>query len=127
MEEADFEEIFTGRSGKRIETRPIRVTNELLDLLSENQREVMVMVQKNSDNIQRLNDNVTTLTEGILKIEEKFDYVQMKEDLKSVKLELKKCLEAQKDISKSNFNIEKDYSAIKAKLSKVYGREFFKH
>ena len=101
MEEARFEEILTERSGTRTkETRPIGVTNKLIDLLSENQREVMVMVQKNSDSIQRLNDNVTTLTEGILKIEEKFDFVEMQEDLKSVKLELKKSLQAQKNISK---------------------------
>ena len=83
------------------------------------------MVQWNSDKTQRLNDNFTTLTEGMVKIEEKFDYDKINEDLKSLKLELKKSLQAQKYISKSNFNIEKDYSAIKAKLSKIYGKEFF--
>ena len=122
MEEARFEEILTERSGTRTkETRPIGVTNKLIDLLSENQREVMVMVQRNSDNIHQLKENVTTLTEGIQKIEEKFDY----DDFMSLKLEFKKSLQAQKDIIKSNLNIEKDYSAVKAKLSTVYGREFF--
>lgn len=122
MDEAGLEEILTECSGRRIkQTKLIGVTNERLDLLSENQREVMVMVQKNSDNIQRLNDNLRKLTEGILKIEEKYDF----DDLKSLKLELKKTLQAQKDIIKSNFNIEKNYSAIQAKLTKVYGREFF--
>ena len=122
MDEAGLEEISSECSGGTIkQTKPIGVTNERLDLLGENQREVIVMVQKNSDNIQRLNDNVTTLTEGILKIEEKYDY----DDLKSLKLELKKSLQVQKDIIRSNFSIEKNYSAIKAKLTKVYGRQFF--
>ena len=122
MKQAGVEDILTKRSGREtMETKPIRATNEFLDLLSENHRQVMVMVQKNSDNIQRLNDNVTILTEGMMKNEEKFDI----DDLKSLKLELKKSLQAQKDIIISNLNIEKDYSAVKAKLSKVYGREFF--
>ena len=127
MEQAGVEEIFTERSAREMkETQWIGATNELLDLLSENKREVMTMVQGYSNNIQRLNDNVTMLKEDIMKIEEKFDNIQIHEDLRSLKLDLEKTLKAQKDISKSKCNIEKDYSAIKAKLSKVYGNEFFK-
>ena len=126
MEEAGAEEIFTDHPELRTgEANVIGATYDSLDLSNEKSREMMAIMQRNSDNIRRLNDILTSLTESILNNEEKFDHVQMQEDLKSLRLELKKSLEAQKDISKSNLNIEKDYSAIKAKLSKVYGREFF--
>ena len=122
MKEDGVEEILTEHSQRRTkETKPIGASNESFDLLNETQGELMAMVQGNSDNIRPLNDNVATLTEGILKIEEKFD----NDELKSLKLELKKSLKAQKDIIKSNLKIGKDYTAVKAKLTKVYGREFF--
>ena len=81
----------------------------------------MTMVQGNFESIEQMKNDILTLKKDWLKIKESQD----DEDLNLLKLEKKNSLQIQKDTIRSCQNIEKDYSAIKAKLSKVYGKEFF--
>ena len=93
------------------------------------------MLQRNTDNTEQLNNDLTNLKKDV---QVKFDDMKQKiddmqnlkknvmgpkekepdEDMTSLVMELKSCF-------KSFRNIEKDNSAIKEKLYKVYGRSFF--
>ena len=87
----------------------------------------MTIVQGNYDNIEQLKDDFTNLKTDM---QGKFDDMQIlrenmvelkekvpDEDMTSLVQELKDCI-------KSNQSIERDYSAIKEKVYKVYGRNF---
>ena len=108
-------------------TTRIRATNEPFEKLNGNPIKVMALLQGNSDNIEQLKgdlanlkkdmqrkfDDVQTLRENMDELKEKV----LEEDKTSLVHELKNCI-------KSNRSIEKDISAIKVKLYKVYGKNF---
>ena len=87
----------------------------------------MTILEGNSNKIEKLTDDLTdlktnmqgkfgdmqTLRENMVELKEKVP----DEDMTSLAQELKNCI-------KSNQSIEKDYSAIKEKLYKVYGKNF---
>ena len=66
------------------------------------------------DDMKQMNDDIQTLKKNVMAPKENVP----DEDLTSLVLELKSCI-------KSYRSIEKDNSAIKEKLHKVYGRSFF--
>ena len=110
--------------------------NEALDKLNEKLYKVMTILQRNTDTTEQLNNDLTSLKKDVQgKFEdmkrvsdEKFENLKKNvmvpkqnvpdEDMASLVLELKSCI-------KSCRSIEKDYSGIKEKIHKVYGRNFF--
>ena len=70
-------------------------------------------MQGKLDDMKRMNDGIHTLKKNVMEPKEKVS----DEDLTSLVLELKSCI-------KSYRSIEKDNSAIKEKLYKVYGKNF---
>ena len=115
-----------------------RAINEALDKLNEKLYKVMTILQRNTDTTEQLNNDLTSLKKDVQgKFEdmkrvsdEKFENLKKNvmvpkqnvpdEDMTSLVLELKSCI-------KSCQSIEKDYSGIKEKIHKVYGRNFFDH
>ena len=102
-------------SGKKTTvTTQIEEIKGSLDRLNEKLMEVMAMMQRNFDNIERMNDDTMILKEDLVEIKQNLGDT----DMKSLKLELKSCLTSYHDIKKDN-------SVINGKLYKIYGRDFF--
>ena len=105
----------------------IGATNESLEQLNDNLIKVMTILEGNSNKIEKLTDDLTNLKTNMQgNIDDiqilRENMVEMKEkvpdeDMTSLVQELKSCI-------KSNRSIDKDNSAIKEKLNKVYGKNF---
>ena len=87
----------------------------------------MTIVQGNYDNIEQLKDDFTNLKTDM---QGKFDDMQiLRENMVELKEkvpveDMTSLMQELKNSIKSNRSIEKDYSAIKEKLYKVYGKNF---
>ena len=109
--------------------------DKALEKVDEKLFKVMTILQRNTDNIEQLNNDLTNLKkdeqgkfddmkqiiDDMKALRKNVDELKEKkvpdEDMTSLAQELKNCI-------KSNQSIEKDYSAIKEKLYKVYGKNF---
>ena len=134
----DTSDSLTKYSGIKSETiNQIAAINESFEKLNEKLFKLKTTVEGISDKVEQLNDDVMNLKKDK---EGKFDDIKRTndekqtllknvlepsekvpdEDMTSLVLEVKRCI-------KSYRRMDKDNSAIKEKLYKVYGRNFFDH